>query len=78
MAELAAIYAVAIVRNHPFIDGNKRTAYVMLETFLELNGLRFPVGDKQAIIAMLSLPAGDTSDDEFIEWVRANASIPTD
>ena len=76
IAELAALYAVAIVQNHPFVDGNKRTAYVMLETFLELNGLQFPVNDTQAVIAMLSLAAGDTSDDEFIEWVRANTRIP--
>jgi death-on-curing protein len=78
IAELAALYAIAIAQNHPFLDGNKRTAYVTLEAFLELNGLRFPVSDTQAVIAMLSLAAGDTSDDEFIEWVRANARVPPD
>jgi death on curing protein len=72
---LAALYAMAMVQNHPFVDGNKRTAYVMLETFLELNGLTFPVSDMQAVVAMLSLAAGDSSDEEFIVWVRSNATI---
>ena len=78
IAELAALYAIAIAQNHPFLDGNKRTAYVTLETFLELNGLRFPVSDTQAVIAMLSLAAGDTSDDEFTDWVRAHARVSED
>ena len=47
-AELAAICALRIIGNHPFIDGNKRTGYVALETFLALNGLRFPVSDADA------------------------------
>jgi death-on-curing protein len=75
IAEFAALYAIAIVRNHPFVDGNKRTAYVALEAFLELNRHQFPVSDIQAVIAMLSLAAGETSDDEFVEWVRENARV---
>lgn len=78
LAELAAICAVGIVRNHPFVDGNKRTGYVMLETFLELNGATFPVSDADAVIAILKLAAGDTSEDEFIDWVRANARMQKD
>jgi death on curing protein len=74
VAEPAARHAMAIVQNHPFVDGNKRTAYVMLETFLELNGVQFTVGDMPAVIAMLSLASGNTSDDEFIARMRANAS----
>jgi death on curing protein len=77
-AELAALYAVGIVRNHPFVDGNKRTGYVMLETFLELNGALFPVSDAAAVIAMLQLAAGDTSDNDFTEWVRAQVRTATD
>jgi death-on-curing protein len=72
IAELAALYALGIVRNHPFIDGNKRTSYVMLETFLELNGAVFPVSDAEAVVTMLRLAAGELTDDEFIAWVRAN------
>jgi death-on-curing protein len=76
IAELAAVYAIAIVQNHPFLDGNKRTAYVMLETFLELNGASFPVSDIEAVIAMLSLAAGDSSDEEFTSWVRTHTRMP--
>ncbi len=73
IAELAALYALGIARNHPFIDGNKRTAYVALETFLALNGLRFPVSDADAVIKTLQMAAGDMDDAAFIAWVRANA-----
>ncbi|HME27046.1 MAG TPA: type II toxin-antitoxin system death-on-curing family toxin [Acetobacteraceae bacterium] len=78
IAELAALYALGIVRNHPFVDGNKRTGYVMLETFLELNGVLFPASDADAVIAMLKLAAGDISDEEFTDWVRANLHVPGD
>jgi death-on-curing protein len=74
VAELAALYALGIARNHPFIDGNKRTAYVALETFLALNGLRFPVSDADAVIFTLQMAAGDMDDDGFISWVRANVA----
>jgi len=69
MAELAALYAIAIARNHPFVDGNKRTAYVALESFLELNGCEFPVSDRNAVIATLGLASSAMSDDEFTAWV---------
>jgi death-on-curing protein len=72
-AELAARYAIAIARNHPFVDGNKRVAYVALETFLALNGLRFPVSDADAVIMTLRLAAGDITDQAFTAWVQANA-----
>ena len=72
IAELAALYALGIARNHPFIDGNKRTAYVALETFLALNGLHFPVSDADAVVMTLQMAAGDMDDDTFTGWVRAN------
>jgi death-on-curing protein len=70
IAELAALYAIAIARNHPFIDGNKRTAYVALETFLALNGCEFPVSDHDAVIATLAMASGSMPDDDFTTWVR--------
>jgi death-on-curing protein len=70
VAELAALYAIALVRNHPFVDGNKRTAYVALELFLILNGCSFPVSDAEAVVMMLGMAAGELSDAEFIAWVR--------
>lgn len=73
VAELAALYAIATARNHPFIDGNKRIAYVALETFLTLNGCTFPVSDAEAVVATLAMAAGEMSDEEFIAWVRANS-----
>ncbi len=72
IAELAALYAIAIARNHPFIDGNKRTAYVALETFVLLNGCRFPVSDADAVVTTLALASGELTDDEFTDWVRSN------
>jgi death on curing protein len=72
IAELAAVYALAIAQNHPFVDGNKRTAYVALEVFLRLNGCRFTVGDAEAVVVMLAMAAGELPDDEFIAWVRLN------
>jgi death-on-curing protein len=71
--ELAALYAVAVSRNHPFVDGNKRVAYVLLETFLELNGCTLPVDDAEAIAMMWSLAAGNETDATFVAWVRENA-----
>ena len=75
IAELAALYAVAIARNHPFVDGNKRTAYVALESFLLLNGVRFRASDAEAVVAMLAMASGEMPDDEFIAWVRLNAHV---
>jgi death on curing protein len=76
IAELAALYTLGIVRNPPFVAGNKRTGYAALETLLELNGALFPVSDADAVIAICKLAAGDTTDNEFIAWVRAHAALP--
>lgn len=73
IAELGAVYALGLIRNHPFVDGNKRTAYVALELFLRLNGLRFPVSDADAVIMTLQLAAGDIAEPTFVSWVQANA-----
>jgi death on curing protein len=78
IAELAAVYAIGIVRNHPFVDGNKRTGFAALFMFLALNGADFEPPEVDATMAILRLAAGDTSDDEFIEWVRANVRVPPD
>ncbi len=75
IAELGALYGIAIARNHPFVDGNKRTAYVALESFLLLNGCRFPVSDAEAVVVMLAMASGEIDDAEFIDWVRANTVI---
>lgn len=73
IAELAAIYAIAIARNHPFIDGNKRTAYVALELFLELNGYRFGASDVDSVLMTMGMAASEIDDASFIAWVRRHA-----
>jgi death-on-curing protein len=78
IAELGAVYAIGIVRNHPFVDGNKRTGFAALFMFLALNDAEFDPTEVDATLAILKLAAGDISDDEFIEWVRANALVPSD
>jgi death on curing protein len=70
IAELAAVYALGIVQNHPFVDGNKRVAFVALELFLRLNGCRFTVGDAEAVVMFLAMAAGEVPDNEFTAWVR--------
>ena len=75
--ELAALYAIAIARNHPFVDGNKRTAYVALETFIYLNGGSFPVSDAEAVVMTLAMASGEATDEEFTAWVRENTVLPT-
>ena len=72
LAALAAAYAQGIVRNHPFIDGNKRTAYVVTELFLALNGREVIASDEAAVLAMLHLADGSTTEDAFTDWIRAN------
>jgi death-on-curing protein len=77
IAELAAVYALGIVQNHPFLDGNKRTAFVALELFLRLNGWVFIVGDAEAVVMVLALAAGELPDDEFTAWVRLHTKEPS-
>jgi death-on-curing protein len=69
-AALAAAYAFGVARNHPFVDGNKRTAWVLARLFLALGGheLRFEQAD--AIATMLALAAGDLSEEELAGWFR--------
>ncbi len=71
MASLAAAYAYGVARNHPFVDGNKRTAWVLARLFLRLNGveIRFETGD--AIRIMLALAAGEISEGQLAAWFRA-------
>ena len=69
-AALAAAYAFGIARNHPFVDGNKRTAAVAAETFLVLNGHALAATDAELVVAMLALAAGELAEDELADWFR--------
>lgn len=70
-AELAASYGYGISRNHPFIDGNKRTAFVALEMFLILNGYELLADDADCVLTMLAVAAGDISEADLTAWVRS-------
>jgi len=70
MAELAAAYAFGIARNHPFIDGNKRTAFAALMVFLRLNGVRFAPPPAEATAIMLDLAAGTVGEDGLARWIN--------
>lgn len=70
LAELAALYAIAIARNHPFVDGNKRTAFVALELFLAKNGGMFSASDTECVLMMLGMAAREIDDAAFTAWVR--------
>jgi len=73
-AALAAAYAFGIARNHPFVDGNKRTAAVVSETFLTLNGYAVGASDAELVVAFLALAAGDLSEDELTDWFRQHTA----
>ena len=71
---LAAAYAFGVARNHPFIDGNKRTAFVAAEVFLDLNGMTLTASDEECVLTMLRLAAGEIEEDAFAAWLRANSA----
>ncbi|MCB2074991.1 MAG: type II toxin-antitoxin system death-on-curing family toxin [Novosphingobium sp.] len=70
LAVLAAAYAFGIVRNHPFVDGNKRSGWVVANLFLELNGSGLAFNEVEAIGVVESLAAGDLTEDELADWFR--------
>ena len=76
IVELAAIYTAGIVRNHPFIDGNKRTGFVVGILFLELNGYGFTASEEDAANAVFALAAGDIEEADYAAFLRANVQAP--
>lgn len=70
---LAAAYGWGISRNHPFIDGNKRTGFVAAELFLSLNGHELTATDADCVLTMLAVAAGDLTEDAFAAWLRQHA-----
>ncbi|MHC4050037.1 type II toxin-antitoxin system death-on-curing family toxin [Bradyrhizobium sp. 25ACV] len=72
LPELAAAYAFGIARNHPFVDGNKRTSLLALYTFLGVNGIDFVVPEAEAAAIILSLAAGEVSEENLTRWIRDN------
>jgi death-on-curing protein len=75
MFELAAAYAHGIVKNHPFLDGNKRSGFLAATLFLESNGFRFTAPEESAVLKTLQLAAGDISAADFAAWL-AETTVP--
>jgi death-on-curing protein len=74
---LAAALGFGLARNHPFVDGNKRTAFVAVEAFLGLNGLDLIAGDADCVLTMLSVASGDMSEAAFADWLRTHTKTRT-
>jgi death on curing protein len=72
LAALAAAYAFGIARNHAFVDGNKRAAFASIIVFLGLNGIDFDVPPEQATAMIMSLAAGEVSEESLARWIRDN------
>jgi death-on-curing protein len=76
IVEMAAAYIAGIIRNHPFVDGNKRTGFLLGVLFLELNGFHFTATEESAAQAILSLAAGTLDESALVAWLRANVKRP--
>jgi len=67
--QLAACYAGGIIKNHPFLDGNKRAGFMAAALFLEINGLRFSASEEDVVIHTLALAAGDIDEAQYALWL---------
>lgn len=72
LAELAASYAFGLTRNHAFVDGNKRIGFLAMMMFLRLNGVAFSPDQAEAATIILSLAAGEISEESLARWIRDN------
>lgn len=72
LVEMAAAYAAGVVKNHPFIDGNKRTGFMLGAGFLERNGCEFFADEAESVIKTLALAAREMSEAEFASWMELN------
>ena len=72
LAELAASYAFGLAKNHPFVDGNKRIAFMTMVAFLRKNGVRFAPDQAQATTIILALAAGEVSEASLARWISDN------
>jgi len=68
--DLAAAYAFGLVRNHPYRDGNKRIGFLVMATFLGINGYAFEATDAEVVTQFVALAGGDVSEDQLADWIR--------
>lgn len=73
LARLAAAYAFGIIKNHPFIDGNKRTALVIAFAFLEVNGIEMNASEEDAYRMFMDMARGRLSEEELADWISENS-----
>ncbi|MEN8175606.1 MAG: type II toxin-antitoxin system death-on-curing family toxin [Pseudomonadota bacterium] len=73
LAELAAAYTSGIIRNHPFVDGNKRVGFMAAYVFLATNGVAVTANEASAVQAVLGFAAGDLTEKQFAQWLRDNS-----
>ena len=73
-ADLAAAYGLGLAKNHAFVDGNKRAAFLAVGLFLALNGYRLNASQADATLTVMSLAAGEIDEAEFARWIRANSA----
>lgn len=73
LAELAAAYGFGLARNHPYLDGNKRVAFVAMYVFLGLNGVEVEADEPEVVKVMLSVAGGDMTESELASWIRAHS-----
>ena len=73
MSDLAASYVFGVVKNHPFIDGNKRTGFLLGAGFLERNGYHFHASEAEAAVRTLALAAGEMTEAAYAAWLKANS-----
>ncbi|HEY5298643.1 MAG TPA: type II toxin-antitoxin system death-on-curing family toxin [Verrucomicrobiae bacterium] len=73
LQEMAASYAAGIILNHPFLDGNKRTGFMVAVTFLELNGLVCTASEESVVEKTLALAAGELNEDGYRIWLKLNS-----
>jgi len=70
LADLAACYGVGVAKNHAFVDGNKRAAFLSVGLFLAINGYRLVATQADATLAMLAVAAGEVDEAQFADWIR--------
>jgi death-on-curing protein len=76
ITDLAASYAIGIIKNHPFVDGNKRTGFILATQFLEANGMEFTATEVDAALQTLALAAGEIDEAAYAKWLKKNSRKP--
>src|SRR3990170_8768866 len=75
MPDLAAAYAYGLIKGHPYVDGNKRVALIVLVAFLDLNGVELTATDDEAVLTMVAVAAGRVTEQQLADWIGAHSRI---